>query len=117
MTRAIVCGGRHYKDRETLFAVLDEVAPNVIAHGGATGADALAGEWAKERGISCTVYPANWSLGRSAGPRRNEQMLREFMPDVVVAFPGGRGTADMIRRARNSSQIIEILIVEQEQPR
>jgi hypothetical protein len=26
-------------------------------------------------------------------------MLEDFRPDLVVAFPGGRGTADMVRRA------------------
>ena len=50
------------------------------------------------------IFPADWIRhGRAAGPIRNEQMLREGCPDLVVAFhddPGlGRGTADMVRRA------------------
>jgi len=44
---------------------------------------------------------ANWAeLGRKAGPIRNQQMLDEGKPNLVVAFPGGRGTADIVRRAR-----------------
>jgi hypothetical protein len=38
-------------------------------------------------------------FGRSGGPKRNQQMLEEGKPDLVLAFPGGRGTADMVRRA------------------
>ena len=29
-------------------------------------------------------------------------MLDEGKPDLVVAFPGGRGTADMIRKAEGA---------------
>jgi hypothetical protein len=29
-------------------------------------------------------------------------MLDEWQPDGVIAFPGGRGTADMTRRAKES---------------
>jgi hypothetical protein len=44
---------------------------------------------------------ADWEkLGRSAGPIRNQAMLDEGRPDLVVAFPGHHGTADMVRRAR-----------------
>jgi hypothetical protein len=30
-------------------------------------------------------------------------MLLEGKPDLVVAFPGGKGTADMVRRARKAN--------------
>lgn len=98
--KALVCGGRNYGDREAVFAALDRLAPTSIIHGGATGADSLADEWASTTGTPCTTYYANWQVhGRAAGPIRNAEMLAE-MPDVVVAFPGGKGTADMVRQAR-----------------
>ncbi len=31
---------------------------------------------------------------------RNQQMLKDHTPDLLVAFPGGSGTANMIERAR-----------------
>jgi hypothetical protein len=37
--------------------------------------------------------------GPAAGPMRNQRML-DWGPDLVVAFAGGKGTADMVRRAR-----------------
>ena len=98
--RVIVCGGRDYRDKETLFAVLDGIQITTLIHGGATGADALADAYARARRITSAVFAANWRAhGKSAGPIRNQRMIDEGAPDVVVAFPGGRGTLDMCRRA------------------
>lgn len=75
--------------------------PSVVIHGGARGADSLAGEVATKAGVPVEVYPAQWEKhGRRAGPIRNQQMLDEGRPDVVLAMPGGVGTADMVRRAK-----------------
>jgi hypothetical protein len=105
--RILVCGGREFEDADHLEAFLDAFHQGprgpitFVIHGGARGADTLAGEWARLRGISCTAYEANWALeGRAAGPIRNKRMLDEGIPDLVIAFPGGRGTANMIRQAR-----------------
>ena len=106
MTRAIICGGRDFDDKQYLFDALDKLHLREIAHGGASGADSLAGEWATQRNIPCAVFPADWSIGRSAGPKRNAEMLKSFVPDVVIAFPGGRGTADMIRRAEKKDVLV-----------
>lgn len=101
----LVCGGRNYADRIHLWDVLEafETLFGPIAqliHGGARGADRLAGEWATLRHIPVRQFPAQWDKnGRAAGPLRNQQMLDEGKPDIVVAFPGGAGTADMVRRA------------------
>ena len=74
--------------------------PCVLIHGAARGADEGAARWAKSEGIASRAYPANWRKhGKAAGPIRNQQMLDDGRPDFVVAFPGGRGTADMVRRA------------------
>ena len=66
------------------------------------GADRWAHEWATERGVPVQTYAAKWTAqGRSAGPRRNGEMLHQERPNVVVAFPGARGTADLIRQAES----------------
>lgn len=101
MTRVLVCGGRDYVDQVRAFAVLNHYHTtnpfSVVIHGAARGADALAGQWAITRGVAQQAFPADWNThGRSAGHIRNAQMLREGKPDVVIAFPGGRGTANMI---------------------
>ena len=105
--RVLVCGGREYRDRSILFRVLDEaheVDPiGVIVQGGADGADRLAVIWAVERGITVETYRADWSQGRSAGPARNQRMIDDGVPSYAFAFPGGRGTADMVRRLKAAS--------------
>jgi hypothetical protein len=73
---------------------------DVLIEGEAPGADTLAREWATEQGIPVERYPADWNRhGKAAGPIRNRRMLVEGKPDLVVAFPGGRGTANMISQA------------------
>ncbi len=100
--RIVVTGGRNYADRQRVFDVLDQQSPTHIAHGGASGADALAGEWAQSRGVKCTVYPANWQAhGKAAGPIRNRDMLLDFAPDGVIAFAGGNGTAHCVSVAQD----------------
>lgn len=104
MKRVLVCGGRDWDLQETTFNLLDQFAEKypvaAVVHGGARGADTLAGRWAQERGLLCHVFPADWEThGRAAGPIRNQKMLTEGAPDYVIAFPGGAGTADMVRRA------------------
>lgn len=103
--RILVCGGRDYNDAEAVNAALDAVhrkrGITCIIEGGATGADTLARQWAVATGIDIRTFYANWKLyGKAAGPLRNSQMLDEGRPDGVVAFPGGRGTDDMVRQAQ-----------------
>lgn len=102
--RVLVCGGRAYEEREHLFVTLDRLhrarGITLVIAGGARGADTLAEEWAKDRSVPHQIFHAEWdTLGRPAGPIRNQRMLDEGKPDLVVAFPGGKGTADMVRRA------------------
>lgn len=98
--KVLVCGGRDFADAEMLDKALRKYNPTLIIHGGAKGADRLAGQWAIDHHIPVTCYPAEWEVyGPGAGPKRNQLMLDEEKPDVVVAMPGGKGTADMVRRA------------------
>ena len=111
--RVLVCGGRSYFDREWIFHVLDHYhssnAFTCLIHGAATGADSIAAEWAWSR-VPIEPYPADWDrYGRGAGMRRNAQMLREGKPNVVIAFPGGSGTLNMILQSRRANlPVLEI---------
>jgi hypothetical protein len=119
--RILVCGGRNYADASLLNATLDNIVANIRAtasgqsvrliHGAARGADSLAAAWASSRGLAATAYPAKWDIhGRSAGFVRNKQMLDEGQPHLVVAFPGGAGTAMMIRIARSAGVTVKEVI-------
>jgi hypothetical protein len=85
--------------REILSA-LDE--DTTIIHGGAPGADRMAGSLAMKLGFDIIVYYAEWvKHGKAAGAIRNRRMLDEEHPDLVIAFWDGSspGTAGMIREA------------------
>lgn len=101
--RVLVTGGRKYDNQARVNRVLNDLHPSQIAQGGASGADRSAALWAHETATSCYTYPADWTKhGKAAGPIRNQKMLEIFQPDLVVAFPGGRGTEDMVDRARKA---------------
>lgn len=105
MGRVLVCGGRGYANFRYLYGFLDcfhtTVGITHLIQGGASGADYHALQWANMRNVTQTTFKADWKThGNSAGPIRNRLMLDRGMPDVVIAFPGGKGTADMISYAR-----------------
>jgi len=73
-----------------------------VIEGGAPGADRQARLWAANQNIPVDTYPADWKRwGRSAGSRRNADMLQAGA-EAVLAFPGGPGTADMVYQAQQS---------------
>ena len=118
--RVLVCGGRNFgnyrgarrgtpewkkadDERKFIFERLDTLQPRFVIAGAATGADTVAVEWAKANNIPFQEYPADWKrFGPSAGPKRNKQMLDEGQVDCVMAFPGGKGTWNMIGLAKKA---------------
>jgi len=108
----VVSGGREYTNYPEFSQKMDSIISdlnvptekiNIIA-GGAKGADALAEQYAKERGLGLQVFPANWDsaenqlqakqTGRNpAGLKRNIEMANAG--DILVSFPGGTGTEHM----------------------
>lgn len=107
--RLLVCGGRTFGrergERFRVYTTLTEAHADqpisVLIDGGAPGADEVARTWASINGVESLTFTANWrAYGRAAGPIRNGRMLSEGRPELVIAFPGGSGTADMVSRAR-----------------
>jgi hypothetical protein len=102
--RVAVCGGRDYMDAAFVNSKLTQLHRKYhftkLAEGGARGVDRFARTWAIANDVPYETFEANWLVYKlSAGPMRNHQIIKVFNPELVVAFPGGRGTADMIRRA------------------
>ena len=111
----LVCGGRDFVDKLALFAVLDTLHEKTpitrLVHGAATGADSLGAAWALVHRVKAAAYKPQWeAFGKSAGVRRNQEMIDVEPIDLVVACPGGRGTADMLRRAK--AREIPVMMVE-----
>lgn len=110
----LICGGRDFGDAAMFSDAMRDLMrhfghPDVIVHGDATGADTMAGELARRLSISEIACPADWKThGRAAGPIRNKGMLAHGI-DKVIAFPGGKGTANMIKQARAAGvDVVEI---------
>ena len=104
--RLLVCGDRNWKDQEAIKRALVTLGPEVVIHGAAKGADSLAGEVANDLNIATEVYPAQWSLyGKGAGPIRNQQMIDEGHPDIVIWFhkdlDSSKGTKNMVHKAQD----------------
>ncbi len=96
--KVLVCGGRELNDSSFIFSELDRLHAQydfvTVIEGAARGVDSIAGDWARARGLDLVEYPADWkNEGRHAALIRNERMLREGKPDLVIAFPGGNGTS------------------------
>jgi len=103
--RILVCGDREWKDGNIIQTILVQNA-TLLIEGGCRGADLLAKEAVFRSGMPIPVqeFKADWSEGKRAGPLRNQKMLDEGKPDVVLAFHNdinnSRGTKDMLSRAQ-----------------
>lgn len=125
--KVLICGGRDYTDYNQFRDEMEKIAldrfPRMkpdeygnflysvhIISGGARGVDTMAIDWAVTNWCNFTEYKADWKKhGKAAGPIRNQQMLNEGKPDLVIVFPGGSGTADMVRRSKKAGiEVIEV---------
>jgi hypothetical protein len=102
-----VTGGRDFENARDLHCALDALhvkeGPIVaVVQGGGSGADGAAAAWASWReGVQRVTCDAHWQRdGRAAGPIRNKRMLELLRPDVLLACPGGAGTANCVETAK-----------------
>lgn len=113
---AVITGGR---DLYPNFAYIDEslsvlkvdgrFPPDLVIRLGAcpTGVDLMVELFCIARGIKYQRYPAKWDLyGKSAGPIRNRDMI--IGADICCSFPGGKGTADCRRAAKDAGVRVSI---------
>lgn len=118
--KILVCGDRNWTDKKKIKDELVEVWKGlvnstdiVVIHGGARGADTLAGEVAKELGFRVKVFLADWEkFGKAAGPIRNIEMLNE-KPDLVLAFhcdlSKSKGTAHAVKTANKRGMQVKVI--------
>jgi hypothetical protein len=123
--RVLICGDRNWTDYSLIARTILDIrrksvdfisnrVPLVIIEGKAPGADTMGGIAGKALGCTVIEFPAKWHLyQKAAGPIRNQQMLDEGKPDLVVAFhddlENSKGTKDMVTRATKVG--VEVRIV------
>lgn len=105
--RVLFTGARDWEDGESINAVVKTLTKDdLVIHGGAPGADTIAGKWAYTYTVPVLVFHAEWEkYGNAAGPIRNQRMIDEGKPTEAHAFPGpnSKGTWDMVRKLRAAS--------------
>jgi hypothetical protein len=113
-----VVGSRTFADKDLLTKKLDEIQERKkkpitkVVSGGASGADTLAEEYAKEHDIPVVVIEPEWNrYGRAAGPKRNAEIVDAA--EIVVAFWDGvsRGTKSTIELARKRGKRVVVVNV------
>lgn len=110
MTVWLVCGGRDFDDSDWIDKELSARNVTAIVHGSYRGADDLAGQWARSKGIPEIPVPANWHhYKKKAGPIRNGWMIKFTRAEAVLAFPGGSGTENMIEQATEAGIPVHIV--------
>lgn len=100
MKRVLVTGSREWMDWPLLCQALNVNKPDVVVHGGARGADAMAGEWAKVAAKPAEIYPASGF----PSPRARNQHMVDQGADVCLAFANSwaSGTGMCARMARKA---------------
>lgn len=101
--KLVICGGRHYRLNDEDFELLDKLHAEhkitEVVSGACAGADKDGEAWAERNGIPVKQFMPAWDdQGSAAGPIRNQAMAD--YADACIAFPGGRGTQDMLNKAR-----------------
>lgn len=112
MIKLIIAGGRDFTNynllKETIEANYNLTEIEIIS-GGAKGADKLGEEFAKEHNIPLRIFPADWSLGRSAGMKRNQEMAN-YGDEAVLFWDGySSGTSNMIHTMRNKMKKFTVI--------
>lgn len=120
--RVLICGSRDWGDAKLIRYIMEQLPRNtIIIEGGARGADTLAASIADQLGFAVEEYPADWSMGKSAGYIRNRQMLEEGKPDLVIAFSedirSSKGTLNMVKQAKKAEVPIRIFTGQKRSPK
>ena len=131
VSRVLVCGGRDITNAKRVYADLDRLNKQhgpfeTVIEGDAPGVDRMAGYWARKHRVTNLKFPAAWDdldatgavikkdrngklYNAAAGHQRNQRMLDEGKPELVIAFPGGPGTANMVKlAARDGFRVIGV---------
>jgi hypothetical protein len=115
--RVLVCGSRTWHRGDVIRRMLRQLPRGtIVMHGGARGADRMAGAVATQLGFPVEVYVAAWNrqddgtYDRTAGFRRNIDML-DKQPDLVIAFHESNSTGTQHVIDETLKRGIQLLVV------
>lgn len=104
--KVLIFGSRNWTNYNKILEIVQKLKAKygdiIIIEGGCRGADLLAKQAAIELGIKYEEFPADWTLGKKAGPLRNQKMIDEGKPDMAICFhediENSKGSKDMRNR-------------------
>ena len=118
----LIVGSRGYTDYAPFKAKCDALLADKIdieiVSGGASGTDAMAERYARERGYSLQIFPAEWSrYGKRAGYVRNREMhsyISTFPERGVIVFWDGqsKGTAQSLPLSKEFDNPIRVVRID-----
>lgn len=114
--RVIIAGSRGFTDFQGFCDYADKVLARkaqegqiIVLSGHCHGPDLMGEEYARMRGYSIEVHPANWNqYGRAAGPIRNREMAAAAHALIAIWDGQSRGTKNMIDEARAAGLLIRV---------
>ena len=97
-------GGKDFGDVTAIWRSLDSIKLKyddmVLLHGGGPGAEKIAASWAEKNGVHQVVCKPNWDRDGKAAPFRRNDVLLNFLPKGLLAFPGSGITNNLVDKAR-----------------
>lgn len=112
--RVIIAGSRDIRDANAVYEAIKASGFSIttILSGCATGVDTIGECYAKHYAIPVEKHPADWATnGRAAGPIRNDYMARHADALILVWDGKSRGSASMLRLAKERGlQIHEVIV-------
>lgn len=122
MIIVLITGSRDWNDEKTIKEAILELhekysEKKILIHGGCRGTDSIGAKIASSLGWTTIAELPDWSLGRKAGPLRNQKMIDKYKPKIALIFNknNSKGTTDCknrLLRMDTECEIIEYTITE-----
>jgi hypothetical protein len=114
--RVLVTGDVKLTDADIVFRTLDRIREKhpdlVLVHKGSEGAEKIAAMWARLRGVDAMIVRTDWSLGKKAPFRANDDMLALTPKAIGLVIFGGNGVAANLAEKAHRRRIKLMTVIE-----
>lgn len=108
--KVAVIGSRSFNDYDKVTNTLSGITISEIISGGAIGADKLGERYANENNIPTKIFLPDWEkYGKSAGFKRNSDIVNEAELIVVFWDMQSKGSKDSILKAEKLNKKVLII--------
>ncbi len=113
----VISGYREFNDYKLFSLSVDNFIknhgkPDQIIFGECRGTDMLAKKYVDENKIEHKIYYANWRIGLSAGPIRNNEMIKVGSHFLAFLSNKSKGTKQAIESAEKNKLVVEVVKID-----